>query len=1652
MKKLVTLLIIVLAFSTVNGQNRQVARSIKSDKKTETVDVSKRINQKKLEALTSAQQKEYLQKIQEGVNQQDKAAISFDQALKLRGTVKKVAVKTTHTAKKAPQKSTRSTTDDFFESFTGSTFPPTGWTLSGTPTVNWTNVAGYDAIQSGISALLTGYGDGSFAVFDGFFVNQPNQTGSLISPTITPTAGASTLKFEVIQVLLNYTYIDAGLKLYVDVQTGGSTWTNGTSNVLTQIQGYNTAGVTQNPTTIEISLAAYVGQNIKVRFRAISDWGAFTLLLDNVSLASPIAKDAELVEITSPTAGGSATATVSVKVINNGTETITSLPISYKVNDGTAVTETYTGSLATGASTTFTFSAKANLSAYGNYSIEAYTALPGDQKTSNDSKTVFIVYQLPVTLYGYRTYSNGPATEFVSFSSATPGTLTVKKVWSDGSNDVRGGEYINGVLSIYTAAGNPAAPKNVVKFNPEDFSVLSTAAYTGGVANDLTYDYSTSTLYAASSVLYTVNTSTNTYTQVGSLGKSFLGVAANLAGTLYGVATDGNLYSINKTTAAITLIGATGFTPNYIQSLAFDHNTGRLFWAFLNSSGSASNLIEIDPATGKGFNLGSLGATVTELLGLYIPYIANTGIPAAPTNLVVTPGADGALTASLAWVNPTLTLAGSPAVLTSVVVTRDGSIIATLAATATTYTDNSPTNGTHTYGVYGVNAAGNGLPISTSAFIGVDPCSIGITLPHSQGFENESAIACWTINDADGGGTTWELSTSQYHEGASSIYHNWAASSAGNQDGWLISPKIIVPAGASELSFWSYNQFPTDYVKNNVLVSTTGTATANFTEIWTPGSVVYPAAWVETKISLSAYAGQTIYLAFRYQGSYAHSWYLDDLKLKEIVGKDAGVTAIVQPVSGPNLTATETVKIKVKNFGADALSSVPVKLQIDGGTPISGTVPSIAVGEEVEYTFPVTIDLSAVKSYSIKAYTEQATDTDPSNDAITKAVINYGNIAVIGGATSVTSCDIKFVDDGITGNYSASSNETQTITFNPATPGSRIKADFTSFHSYPWELFFGYPFPGDTLYVYDGNAANPTKLLGFLTDDLTGNLPDAFRSSASDGSLTFVFIKQSYESAPGWEANISCYTPQAKDAGVNKILSPLAGGSAAAEVKVEIKNYGSDPITTTDVAYKLNGGAEVVGTFTGNIAAGATVQYTFTQKVDVSQYGSYTLEAYTKLAGDGDATNDSKSISFAYKESITLYGYRIWDDVVSDYTNAVSFESSNPSVVTKVSSYRDGANIIFSGEYIDDYIYVYTVLSSESGSTPKNFIKLTSNWTEVSRKAITEIPNDLAYDYSTETLYATTYNQTDGLSLKTVNLTTGALTLVAKITGIDYLFTLAVDLSGTLYGVDDDGILVTIDKTTGAATVKGSTGIAPNYIQSMAFDHNTERLFWEMSNTADAGKLIELDPATGVATDLGILGANAEIVGLYTPYSPNTAIEVDSTDPADKDTEVGFDADIVITFNQAVTSADLTGIKVSEYDVPANVIAVSSSVSGNKLTLTHAVDFASNTKYNVLVPSGAIAGYDADIVFWFITKKGLDIKDVKQGSITIYPNPSDGIIHISSLSANSSLSILDVAGRTIENYNLKGGNVTLNLNLKSGAYFVQINSNGEKSTHKLIIK
>ena len=146
--------------------------------------------------------------------------------------------------------------------------------------------------------------------------------------------------------------------------------------------------------------------------------------------------------------------------------------------------------------------------------------------------------------------------------------------------------------------------------------------YAGCFFLDMTYDYTTHTMFGTyNNELWTINLTTGEPTFVGSMNVlSMQVIACNLAGEMYGIEyseENAQLYSIDKTTAQITAIGATGQQCMYLQSGGFDLESNTLYWAGHNSS--SAFFAEVNINNGHATVYAQSGS-ISEQMGWFIPY------------------------------------------------------------------------------------------------------------------------------------------------------------------------------------------------------------------------------------------------------------------------------------------------------------------------------------------------------------------------------------------------------------------------------------------------------------------------------------------------------------------------------------------------------------------------------------------------------------------------------------------------------------------------------------------------------------------------------------------------------------------------------------------------------------------------------------------------------------------------------------------------------------------------------------------------------------------------------------------------------------------------------------------------------------------------
>ncbi len=138
----------------------------------------------------------------------------------------------------------------------------------------------------------------------------------------------------------------------------------------------------------------------------------------------------------------------------------------------------------------------------------------------------------------------------------------------------------------------------------------------------------------------------------------------------------------------------------------------------------------ITPATDGGYYVGFHGISDKDMYNLWLYDIRiEAGVSAAgpgkPTDLTVTPAADGTLSAEISFKTPTVDFSGNPLTsLTKAEVYRGETLVKTFDAPAVgatlTFTDNLPESGDYTYSVCVYNESGKGESVTAAAYVGID--------------------------------------------------------------------------------------------------------------------------------------------------------------------------------------------------------------------------------------------------------------------------------------------------------------------------------------------------------------------------------------------------------------------------------------------------------------------------------------------------------------------------------------------------------------------------------------------------------------------------------------------------------------------------------------------------------------------------------------------------------------------------------------------------------------------------------------------------------------------------------------------------------------------------------------------------------------------
>ncbi len=386
---------------------------------------------------------------------------------------------------------------------------------------------------------------------------------------------------------------------------------------------------------------------------------------------------------------------------------------------------------------------------------------------------------------------------------------------------------------------------------------------------------------------------------------------------------------------------------------------------------------------------------------------------------------------------------------------------------------------------------------------------------------------------------------------------------------------------------------------------------------------------------------------------------------------DGATLSILTPNTGFNLTTSETVTARIRNYGTDPIFNFPIRYSINNGPPVTETVTdTLEIDDIIDYVFTTPANLSAYQVYQFKSWVDVPGDQNHINDTATKTVENKMFVYCESRATSTGYEDI--------GNVTISNlnNGNPLPTFNNGA-SAQLYTDFTNLppifltrgqtYNISVSVIFASGHYGTCCKVfvdwnYDGvfdeiieNAftAGPTTqtnttLTGTITVPVNAHLGiTRFRvivvETGSPGNIDPCGLYTWGET----EDYLALVMPQLDwDAGVTAInIPPVTYPQGYTNPPtMTIKNFGLNAIDSVDVSYVLDNNPPVTQTWIGNLAPNGSTQVTFPTLSWPLGYHSFC--AYTTLPGDSNTFNDTICRTIQGVPVDTLAYYDNFDGVI----------------------------------------------------------------------------------------------------------------------------------------------------------------------------------------------------------------------------------------------------------------------------------------------------------------------------------------------------------------------------------------------------------------------
>lgn len=238
------------------------------------------------------------------------------------------------------------------------------------------------------------------------------------------------------------------------------------------------------------------------------------------------------------------------------------------------------------------------------------------------------------------------------------------------------------------------------------------------------------------------------------------------------------------------------------------------------------------------------------------------------------------------------------------------------------------------------------------------------------------------------GSNAWVFRAGPAGSGNVATSTSWYSSPAASND-WLVTPAINIPASGAYIAQFQAQGQDANYLDGfKVYVSTTGNAVANFgTAALTVNAATN--SFDTYTVDLSAYAGQTVYIAIQNNSNDMFLLNVDNFVVRQPAANDAILVSAA--LNRYSLTSTNnTLAFTIKNDGSNAITSVD--LSWNDGTAHTATVAcNIAPGATATVNHTAAVSYATVVEKDIAVSVEMvngAADPNMANNTVANKPFN----------------------------------------------------------------------------------------------------------------------------------------------------------------------------------------------------------------------------------------------------------------------------------------------------------------------------------------------------------------------------------------------------------------------------------------------------------------------------------------------------------------------------------------------------------------------------------------------------------------------------------------------------------------------------------------